>query len=81
MRFNWFFIIIILITPFESFGQNRKAQRAYINGVRELTKSNADYSEAERFFQKAVRVYPEFSQALISLGDLSLKKSRLRLTL
>ena len=70
MRFNWFFIIIILTTPFEGFSQNRKAQRAYVQGIKELTKSNADYSKAERFFQKAVRVYPEFSQALISLGDL-----------
>ncbi|MFL2566990.1 MAG: OmpA family protein [Schleiferiaceae bacterium] len=77
MRFNWFFIIIILTTPFESFSQNRKAQRAYFNGLKELTKSNADYSKAERFLQKAVRVYPEFSQALISLGDLSLKKSEI----
>ena len=77
MRFNWFFIIIILTTPFEGFSQNRKAQRAYVQGIKELTKSNADYIKAERFFQKAVRVYPEFSQALISLGDLSLKKSEI----
>ena len=77
MRFNWFFIIIFLTTPFEGFSQNRKAQRAYVNGVRELTKSNADYSKAERFFQKAVRGYPECSQELISLGALSLKKSEI----
>ena len=74
MRFNWFFIIIISITPFEGFSQNRKAQRAYLNGVKELTKSNADYSKAERFFQKAIRVYPKYAQALILLGDLSLKE-------